>query len=197
MKRTPLHNAKISAGLLRAWEKRPRKKYECPTCAKKLVSGAKTCREHRVFTEEHRRNLAKANTGNKQSAETLARLSKIRKGKVPWNRGIEDFSIRGENNPAWKGGVSKQSHLIRNSFNYEMWRKAIFRRDFYTCMICAEVGGKLHAHHIKPFSTHPELRLDMKNGITLCENCHKQVHRDFGLNGERHYTFFYSQGLLI
>lgn len=48
---------------------------------------------------------------------------------------------------------------------------------FPTCAVC---GGtkKLNVHHIKPFHLHPELELDPKNLITLCEalkggaNCH-------------------------
>lgn len=48
---------------------------------------------------------------------------------------------------------------------------------FPECEVC---GGKanLSAHHIKPFHTHPELELDPRNLITLCEskrlglNCH-------------------------
>ena len=34
----------------------------------------------------------------------------------------------------------------------------------------------LHAHHIKPRATHPELILDLENGRTLCYKCHKATH---------------------
>jgi 5-methylcytosine-specific restriction endonuclease McrA len=38
-----------------------------------------------------------------------------------------------------------------------------------TCAIC---GGnkKLEVHHMRPFHLHPDLELDPKNLITLCEN---------------------------
>lgn len=67
--------------------------------------------------------------------------------------------------------------VIRNSSAYTNWRKAVFDRDEYTCQICGQKGGKLNAHHIKQFAYFPELRLDINNGITLCEECHRKVHR--------------------
>ena len=36
-------------------------------------------------------------------------------------------------------------------------------------------GNKLEADHIKSFSICPEGRLDINNGRTLCEECHKKT----------------------
>ena len=55
------------------------------------------------------------------------------------------------------------------------WRKAIFARDNYTCQLCGKCGGTLQADHILPYCTHPELRLDLNNGRTLCVECHKKT----------------------
>jgi 5-methylcytosine-specific restriction endonuclease McrA len=65
---------------------------------------------------------------------------------------------------------------IRNSKEYREWRTAVYERDKYTCQNCGRVGGKINAHHIKPFSRFPELRLDVNNGVTLCKECHKLAH---------------------
>jgi 5-methylcytosine-specific restriction endonuclease McrA len=80
---------------------------------------------------------------------------------------------RGENNVSWKGGITPHNQAIRTSTEYKLWRKSVFERDEYTCVWCGDVGGRLNADHIKPFSLYPELRLAIDNGRTLCEPCHK------------------------
>ncbi len=65
----------------------------------------------------------------------------------------------------------------RNSPEYKKWRNKVFERDKYTCQKCNKIGGTLNAHHIKEYSKYPEVRYEVKNGITLCEKCHKKIHR--------------------
>lgn len=76
----------------------------------------------------------------------------------------------------WEDGVT-DTRIIRNSAAYAEWRLTVFKRDGFRCQSCGKVGGKLNAHHIQLFSEHPALRLDPDNGITLCQDCHKAVHR--------------------
>lgn len=52
------------------------------------------------------------------------------------------------------------------------WRDAVFARDGFRCVLCGS-RGRLQADHIKPYSSHPELRHDMANGRTLCVPCHR------------------------
>lgn len=65
----------------------------------------------------------------------------------------------------------------RYNADYCDWRKSVYERDNYTCQKCGQRGGNLNAHHIKPYIDYPDLRLDLDNGITLCEDCHKEEHR--------------------
>jgi 5-methylcytosine-specific restriction endonuclease McrA len=83
---------------------------------------------------------------------------------------------RGPKSHLWQGGKTKKNGAIRNSLEYRQWREAVFTRDGYLCVI----GGKAHGHkiqadHIKPFALFPDLRLDITNGRTLCEECHKMT----------------------
>jgi len=55
-------------------------------------------------------------------------------------------------------------------------------RDNFTCIWCGirnEEGlgfsVKLNADHIKPFALFPDLRFELSNGRTLCEDCHKKT----------------------
>jgi 5-methylcytosine-specific restriction endonuclease McrA len=72
-------------------------------------------------------------------------------------------------------GKTSLYEKVRKSFDYKEWRKKVFERDSYTCQICGEIGGYLNADHIKPFAIYPELRINIDNGRTLCENCHRQT----------------------
>lgn len=77
----------------------------------------------------------------------------------------------------WRGGATPENQRDRNSIEYRKWRSAVFRRDDYTCLHCGERGGRLNAHHKKPWSTFKTLRYDISNGVTLCEKCHRAEHR--------------------
>lgn len=95
--------------------------------------------------------------------------NKISKAKT----GVAIPKLQGENHPQWKGGVDKS---VWKSQPYQAWRKAVMRRDNYTCQFCGDNrGGNLEADHIKPRYLYPELTFDLDNGRTLCKPCHKQT----------------------
>ena len=77
----------------------------------------------------------------------------------------------------YKGGITPENRIIRNSQKMQIWRNDVFERDGYKCQKCNKIGGKLNAHHIKRFSEYPELRFDASNGITLCRSCHILEHK--------------------
>ena len=90
----------------------------------------------------------------------------FKKGMIPWNKDkIGEYHLGeptlehrqklsiskiGENNPSWKGGVSK---LKTYPFDWnETLKISIRERDNYECQICGlhqdEIDINLHVHHI-------------------------------------------------
>ena len=113
------------------------------------------------LSEEHKKNLSE-NHFKKHSLEARKKMSN---------------SHKGEKNPQWKGGISKEGRRFRQNLDYVLWRQAVFERDEYTCQDCGIRGGKLEAHHFKSFTKYPEFRYVIQNGITPCFKCHKRRHK--------------------
>lgn len=85
---------------------------------------------------------------------------------------------KGELAHNWRGGITPINKLLRASKDYDEWREKVFERDNYTCQICGKRGSRLNAHHILNFSDHENLRYDISNGITMCEECHDVRFKD-------------------
>lgn len=143
----------------------------CPICSKgfwRKESGL----EKAVYCSIACRAIAKTQPKNK---------CKVCSVEVPVYRVVCSMKCRdryaairqtGERSHLWQGGKTSAAMKIRGSAEYGAWRRSVFERDDYTCVHCGQRGGKLSADHIKPFSTHPELRLSVSNGRTLCIPCH-------------------------
>ena len=71
----------------------------------------------------------------------------------------------------------RRSEEVRRCSEYREWREKVFARDNFTCAFCGAHGVVLNAHHIKYYADCPELRYDINNGVTLCVECHKALHR--------------------
>lgn len=82
---------------------------------------------------------------------------------------------KGGKSHLWLGGRTDENRILRNSAQAASWRKAVFKRDSYTCIECGQISGKLTADHIKPWALYPELRFEVTNGRTLCWPCHLRI----------------------
>ena len=71
---------------------------------------------------------------------------------------------------------------------YANFRKSVRKRDGNKCMYpgCGS-RSRLHVHHIKKWASHPSMRYDVSNGITLCKKCHDTTQG----NEEVYEAFFY------
>ena len=58
----------------------------------------------------------------------------------------------------------------------------IYERQAGRCFVCGQPFAlvELHAHHIKPVSTHPKLVADPSNIRLVCKECHQLLHTNNG-----------------
>ena len=151
----------------------------------------------RVWSSESRAKIAVSNRSRVVSLETRVKMSVAQKKRLRKKESLavcEAKRLRalgrccsvetrrkmskshlGELAPNWRGGITVLHRKLRNTLDYRLWREAVFKRDDWTCQFCFVRGGKLNADHIQPFSLFPDLRLDVSNGRTLCEACHRKT----------------------
>lgn len=160
---------------------------------KRISEGLKNSEKFKQLrnSPEYRAKLSKAKLGNTQCYKSKGHPHPTKKGiSLSWeHRKKIGASMKGNQCYNWKGGITKLSALIRESMEYSKWRLAVYTRDNFTCQNCHQVGNKLEAHHIKPFALllnenkiktikdaeNCQELWDINNGITLCEECHKQT----------------------
>jgi 5-methylcytosine-specific restriction endonuclease McrA len=82
------------------------------------------------------------------------------------------FRYSGETHPNYREDARRKNR----GGSHHKWVNAVISRDMATCQHCGAKEVELHAHHIKSYRDHPELRFDVANGITLCYSCHWSVH---------------------
>lgn len=81
----------------------------------------------------------------------------------------------GKNHYEWK--QDRCSANYKNAL--KKWSLQIKENAKYICKECGESDKDcLQSHHIKHKSSHPELSLDLTNGICLCMKCHLEKHKD-------------------
>lgn len=111
------------------------------------------------------KGVLKANSGSFKKGERRSPATEFKKGSC------------GELSLSWQGGKT-QGQKKRMLQKYKDWRIAVYKRDDFTCVVCGGVGRNLNAHHIKEWANFPGLRLDIDNGVTMCEDCHKLYHKN-------------------
>jgi hypothetical protein len=145
----------------------------CPVCGKefylppcRLETGRKFCSRKCGYI-----GRGQSNTGR----------THFKKGMIPWNKNLKGIHLSPESEfkkgeKSWNAGMGMSPEIkrLRGSDRYKNWRKVVYERDGYKCVLCGKKGD-INADHIKPFSLYPELRFDINNGRTLCKDCHKKT----------------------
>ncbi len=126
------------------------------------------------FTLEHRKKISLALRGRTFTPETKALLSDIAsKRKLSEEHKAKiGASQRGERHHNWKGGITPIISALRKSKEYRHWRNTVLERDGFRCRKCHKYIKRLDIHHIFSFTLYPELRFDVRNGLSLCASCH-------------------------
>lgn len=135
------------------------------------------CSKKCAYTSEIRNKKI----GNKQSAlhaKPEFRIKflewiKERTASEHW-RNSKHFQ-KGKLHPAYKGNATARE-TEKGEYQYKKWRSDVYHRDNFTCQDCKKRGVRLHAHHLKEWAKYPEMRYEVSNGLTLCEDCHKKRH---------------------
>jgi len=157
LQKTPWREEKYCSK--KCWATRGGDRPRCKTCGVEIP-------KWRIYCSIECRN--KGSIGSKRSEETKRKMSEAKKGFVPknaWKSGPAHFRWnpnREEVNPRWRA-------------EYQQWRKAVFERDNYTCVLCGatkEDGVILDADHIVQFSKCKDSRFEIDNGRVLCRSCH-------------------------
>jgi thymidylate synthase (FAD) len=113
------------------------------------------------------------------------------RGRVPWNKGLHGYrtgmvlseahrdAIRrarsGARSNFWRGGVSSRRASV-GRWTKEQAPKVHAQFD-YTCQVCGSRGRQLHAPHIVPVWLDDSIATDIGNLISVCDGCHKAIHR--------------------
>lgn len=122
--------------------------------------------KHWKLSEEAKEKHRIATLNRKPMSEETKK--KMSKSKMGVNSGSKHWN--------WNNGATKAKQLAKNTIEYKVWRRAVYKRDNFTCQECGDNRGRnLEAHHIKPYSLFSSLIFDINNGLTLCKKCHKKT----------------------
>lgn len=94
-------------------------------------------------------------------------------------------NLKGKANPNWNHNLSDQDRMILNNRyikygeQYKNWHREILERDDGMCQISLEYG-EMEVHHLYSWNSHPDLRFDIDNGITISKKLHREFHSKYG-----------------
>ncbi len=80
----------------------------------------------------------------------------------------------------------KANAKFKRDSRLDKWAKKVKCRDDNKCVTCGS-NERLHSHHIKGKAKFPELKYQEDNGITLCADCHADIHGGNLANGIRNF----------
>ena len=178
-KHSPETRRKISEAVQRAYDEgrlthwntgNPRNR---PSC----FEGRSHSEKSKITISEHRKGKCLGNRHGFTKNHTPHNKGKQHPvHDAEWRRKVSEANS-GPNHWNWKGGISSENRLMRNSTCHKEWSLAVLLRDRWECQMCGYKGQKLTSHHVVSWKNNRELRFEVSNGITLCRPCHCGLHK--------------------
>lgn len=90
-------------------------------------------------------------------------------------------SRSGENHYLWNTSLTYEDRINKRGIMENVyWRKSVFEKCDYTCIITKQHGGVLNAHHLNGYNWDVENRFNINNGVCLSKNAHDEFHMIYG-----------------
>ena len=87
----------------------------------------------------------------------------------------------GKNSTSYNHDLTEEEREQGRSIEgYNEWRNEVKEKANFTCDCCYKHGGNMNSHHLDGYDWCKERRIDVNNGVCLCENCHKEFHKIYG-----------------
>lgn len=142
-------------------------------------SGGKFVKGH-IPTDSMKEKDRAYHLGKKHTTATKRKISKNKKGSIPWNKGIINLKQRGSRHPLWKGGrieskdgyiyIYSPEHPHKNKRNYVSEHRLIVERSIGRFLRPEEV-----VHHINRIRN--DNRLENLQ-LTQSQSAHMEIHSD-------------------
>lgn len=95
-----------------------------------------------------------------------------------------------ENHWKWNPNKTDEERLKnRDIYENKVFTQKVMSRDNYTCQCCGQQHKDIQVHHLDSWDWCIERRFDETNGITLCDNCHKNFHHIYGYGNNTKHQF--------
>jgi len=134
----------------------------------------------KLISKEYKNNREKLEYLCDCGREAEITLRDFRTGRRCMKCAIEKRS--GEN--YWNYNFDKtdeEREIERKYPEYNQWRKDVYKRDNYTCVVSGKsISGNLVAHHLEGYTPNRELRTVVSNGVTMDVYYHKLFHKLYG-----------------
>ena len=165
-KQTKEHIAKRMKGSKKTWFKKGQKlskqeKKKISNTLKKRIKkyGKWGCMRIKL-NDKSRKKLSNSLKKVIHTKEWNQKISETKKG-------ISNYKIKGNKNPNWQGGKSFEPYSVDWT---EDLKRAIRKRDRYTCQVCKKEPAT-SVHHID----YNKKNSNLNNLITLCRKCHSKT----------------------